>query len=161
MLYVCVSDLCCVFCLYFDAWSYRCSCMGSMSVSSCRCFKFVSCVHPVAVLIAEFCMTSSLLMLVVDASGDHMEKCHRMHTRHCHRMHTRHKHTTATGCTQDTNIQLPQDAHKTQTYNICMTKHSHSPYTSTYSSTPHNTNRKHNIHHIPYTNTQHISTLQG
>ena len=32
-----------------------------------------------------------------------------------------------------------------------MTKHSHSPYTSTYSSTPHNTNRKHNIHHIPYT----------
>ena len=42
-----------------------------------------------------------------------------------------------------------------------MTKHSHSPYTSTYSSTPHNTNRKHNIHHIPYTNTQHTSTLQG
>ena len=29
-----------------------------------------------------------------------------------------------------------------------MTKHSHFPYTSTYSSTPHNTNRKHNIHHI-------------
>ena len=27
-----------------------------------------------------------------------------------------------------------------------MTKHSHSPYTSTYSSTPHNTNIKHNIH---------------
>ena len=45
-----------------------------------------------------------------------------------------------------------------------MTKHSHSPYTSTYSSTPHNTNRKHNIHHIhhiPYTNTQHTSTLKG
>ena len=41
-----------------------------------------------------------------------------------------------------------------------MTKHSHSPYTSTYSSTPLNTNRKHNIHHIPYTNTQHTSTLQ-
>ena len=57
--------------------------------------------------------------------------------------------------------ELPQDAHKTQAYNICMTKHSHSPYTSTYSSTPHNTNRKHNIHHIPYTNTQHTSTLQG
>ena len=56
---------------------------------------------------------------------------------------------TATGCTQDTNL------------NICMTKHSHSPYTSTYSTTPHNTNRKHNIHHIPYTNTQHTSTLQG
>ena len=42
-----------------------------------------------------------------------------------------------------------------------MTKYSHSPYTSTYSSTPHNTNRKHNIHHIPYTNTQHTLTLQG
>ena len=41
------------------------------------------------------------------------------------------------------------------------TKPSHSPYTSTYSSTPHNTNRKHNIHHIPYTNTKHTSTLQG
>ena len=36
-----------------------------------------------------------------------------------------------------------------------MTKHSHFSYTSTYSSTPHNTNRKHNIHHIHYTNTQH------
>ena len=42
-----------------------------------------------------------------------------------------------------------------------MTKHSHSPYTSTYSSTPHITNIKYNIHHIPYTNAQHTSTLQG
>ena len=25
----------CVFCLHCDAWSCRCSCMGSMSVSSC------------------------------------------------------------------------------------------------------------------------------
>ena len=33
-----------------------------------------------------------------------------------------------------------------------MTKHSYFPYTSTYSSMPHTTNRKHNIHHIPYTN---------
>ena len=30
-------DGCCVFCLYCEAWSCRCSCMGSMSVSSCRC----------------------------------------------------------------------------------------------------------------------------
>ena len=30
-------------------------------------------------------------------------------------------------------------------------KHSYFPYTSTYSSTRHNTNRKHNIHHTPYT----------
>ena len=25
------------FCLYCDAWSCKCSCMGSMSVSSCTC----------------------------------------------------------------------------------------------------------------------------
>ena len=38
MLYVCVrGDGCCVFCLYYDVWSCRCSCMGSMSVSSCIC----------------------------------------------------------------------------------------------------------------------------
>ena len=37
--------------------------MGSVSVSSCRCCVFVSCVHPVAVLNAAFCMTFSLLML--------------------------------------------------------------------------------------------------
>ena len=39
--------------------------MGSVSVSSCRCCMFVSCVHPVAVLNDAFCMTCSLLMLVV------------------------------------------------------------------------------------------------
>ena len=43
--------------------------MGSVSVSSCRCCMFVSCVHPVAVLNAAFCMTCSLLMLVKDAIG--------------------------------------------------------------------------------------------
>ena len=32
-------------------------------VSSCKCCMFVSCVHPVAVLNAAFCMTCSLLML--------------------------------------------------------------------------------------------------
>ena len=46
--------------------------MGSLSVSSCRCM-FVSCVRPVAVLNAAFCMTCSLLMLVEDARGHHME----------------------------------------------------------------------------------------
>ena len=35
---------------------------------------FVSCVHPVAVLNAAFCMTFRLLMLVEDARGDHMEE---------------------------------------------------------------------------------------
>ena len=45
----------------------------SVSVSSCRCM-FVSCVHPVAVLKNVLCMTCSLLMLVKDARGDHMEE---------------------------------------------------------------------------------------
>ena len=36
----------------------------------------VSCVHPVAVLNAAFCMTCSLLMLVEDAGGDHMEEAY-------------------------------------------------------------------------------------
>ena len=47
-----------------------------MSVLSCRCCMFVSCVHPVAVLNAAFCMTCSLLMLVEDARGDHMEEAY-------------------------------------------------------------------------------------
>ena len=42
-----------------------------------ECFvmqMFVSCVHPMAVLNAAFYMTCSLLMLVEDARGDHMEE---------------------------------------------------------------------------------------
>ena len=35
---------------------------------------FVSCVHPVAVLNAVFCMTCSLLMLVENAIGDIQER---------------------------------------------------------------------------------------
>ena len=59
MLCVCVGDVMDVvfFCLYCETWSCRCSCMGSVCVSSCRCCMFVSCVHPVAVLNAAFCMT--------------------------------------------------------------------------------------------------------
>ena len=38
--------------------------MGSVSVSSCRCCMFVSCVYPVAVLNAEFYMTCSLLPIL-------------------------------------------------------------------------------------------------
>ena len=53
-----------------------CSCMGSVSVSSCRCCMFVSCVHPVAVLNAAFCMTCSLLILVEVARGDHKEEAY-------------------------------------------------------------------------------------
>ena len=82
---------------------------------------------------------------------------------HIHHTHSQHHSTSTHATTNDkstrSNRELPQDAHKTQTYNICMTKHSYFPYTSTYSSTPHNTNRQHNIHHTPYTNIQHTSTL--
>ena len=67
-------DGCCVFCLYCESWSCRCSCMGSVSVSSCRCCMCVSCVNHVAVLNAAFCMNCNLVMLVEDARGDHMEE---------------------------------------------------------------------------------------
>ena len=50
--------------------------MGSVSVSPCRCCMFVSFVHHVPVLNAAFCMTCSLLMLVEDARGDHMEEAY-------------------------------------------------------------------------------------
>ena len=42
-----------------------------VSVLLCKCCMFVSCVYPVAVV---FCMICSLLMLVDDARGDHMEE---------------------------------------------------------------------------------------
>ena len=54
-----------------------------------RCCKFVSDVHPVAVHNAAFCMICSLLMLVEDARGDHIEE-------------------TYSRCTIDTNIQYLQ-----------------------------------------------------
>ena len=37
---------------------------------------FVSCVYPVAVPNAAFCMICSLLMLVEDAIGDHTEEAY-------------------------------------------------------------------------------------
>ena len=46
--------------------------MGSMSVSLFRCYMFVSCVHPVVVLNAAFCMSRSLLILVEDERCDHI-----------------------------------------------------------------------------------------
>ena len=36
----------------------------------------VSCVHPVAVFKAAFCMTCSLLMFLEDARGNHMEEAY-------------------------------------------------------------------------------------
>ena len=50
--------------------------MGSFSVSSCKCCMFVSFVHHVAVLNSAFYMTCSLLMLVEDARGYHMEEAY-------------------------------------------------------------------------------------
>ena len=43
--------------------------MGSVSVSSCRCCMFVSCVHPVAVLNAAFCMTYMTYMTPPTSKG--------------------------------------------------------------------------------------------
>ena len=78
LLYVCVRDVMDVvfFCLYFEAWSCRYSCIGSMCVSLCRCCMLVSCAYPVAIINAAFCMTCSLLKLVEDARGDHMEEAY-------------------------------------------------------------------------------------
>ena len=76
MLCVCVVD---VMDVVFSVCIVRrggCSCMGSVSVLSCRCCMFVSCVHSVAVLNTAFCMTCSLLMLVEDGRGDHMEEAY-------------------------------------------------------------------------------------
>ena len=59
MLCVCVGD---VMDAVFSICIVRRGAVGArVSVSSCRCCMFVSCVHPVAVLNATFCMTCSLL----------------------------------------------------------------------------------------------------
>ena len=50
--------------------------MGMVSVSSCRCCMFVSCLHAVAVLNDAFCMTCSLLILVKDTRCAHMEEAY-------------------------------------------------------------------------------------
>ena len=52
---------CCAFCLNCEAWSNRCSSMKSMSVSSCKYCMLVSCVPPVTVFNAAFCVLSIIL----------------------------------------------------------------------------------------------------
>ena len=52
------------------ACSCRCCLMGSMLVSSCRCCMGVSCVHPVAILNALFCMSCSFSVFVGEIVGD-------------------------------------------------------------------------------------------
>ena len=76
MLCVCVGDVMdvCVFCCIVRGRGAVGARVWGGECSSCmRCSMFVSCVHPVAVLNAAFCMTCSLLMLVEDAIGDHTE----------------------------------------------------------------------------------------
>ena len=45
---------------------------GYLCILPCRCCVLVSVVHSVAILSAVFCAICSLLILVSDASGDHM-----------------------------------------------------------------------------------------
>ena len=75
MLSVCVVDV-------MDLVFYVCIvrrgavCARSVSVSSCRCCMLGSCVYPVAVFNATFCMTCRLLMLVEDERDDHMKEAY-------------------------------------------------------------------------------------
>ena len=76
MLYICVGDVMDVVfsvCIVTRGAASG-SCMGSMSVSACIRCMFVPYVHPVAVLTVTFYMPCNLLMLVEDASGNHMEE---------------------------------------------------------------------------------------
>ena len=58
-----VWDVVIFFCLICDACSCRCSFMGRVCVSSCRCCVFVSVILPVAILSAVFCIICSLFRL--------------------------------------------------------------------------------------------------
>ena len=53
---------CCALCRSIDECSLQCWCIGSISVSSCRCCMLVSAVHPVAVRSAAFCTVCSLVV---------------------------------------------------------------------------------------------------
>ena len=70
MLYVCVRG---ARDIVFSVCIVTPEAVGARVWEVCRCCMFVSCVHTVAVMNAAFCMTCSLLMLVEDASRDHME----------------------------------------------------------------------------------------
>ena len=74
MLYVCVRDVMDVVFSVCIVTRGAVGTMGNASVSLCRCCMFVSCVHPVAVLNAAFCMNCSLLLLAEDARADYMEE---------------------------------------------------------------------------------------
>ena len=65
----CGCSACCLCC---DACSCRCMFMGRVSVSACKCCVFVSCVQPVTVRSAAFCMFWSFCVFVCDMIGDQM-----------------------------------------------------------------------------------------
>ena len=52
--------------------------MGSVSVLSCRCCMFVSCVHPVAVLNAAFCMTCKAYLQIGNVYTTKRRPCKKM-----------------------------------------------------------------------------------
>ena len=59
MLYVCVRY---VMDVVFSVGSVM---RGAAGARVCRCCMFVFCVHPVAVLNAVFCMTTSLIQFII------------------------------------------------------------------------------------------------
>ena len=70
-------------------YSWKCSFIGSVCVSSCRWCVLVSVVDLVAILSTVFCVICSLLMFVSDASGDH--KRHQKQNRGTKKPRTQHK----------------------------------------------------------------------
>ena len=58
-------------------------------------------------------------------------------------------------------LELPQDAYKTQTYNIMHDETLILPIHEYLQLRASQYKQKHNIHHTPYTNIQHNSALQG
>ena len=80
-------------------------------------------------------MVASCILDQHEQTASHAEFC----IENCHRMHTRHKHTTS--------------ALHNETLIFHIHKHLQL-HASQY-------RQKHNIHHIPYTNIQHTSTLQA
>ena len=72
--------------------------MGSMIVPACRCCMFVSCVYPVAVLNAAFCMTYNFLMLVKDVINIR----HDYRLQHNRQTFTNYKRADWTQFTEDT-----------------------------------------------------------
>ena len=82
MLYVCVRD---VIDVAFSVCIVMCGTVDTrdVSVSSCRCM-FMDCVHPVAVPNASFCMICSLLLLVENSRGNHMEEAYSNSDHHTH-----------------------------------------------------------------------------